>query len=195
MNEEPIVHVERDREGGGVGLGVDRWGSPVVDPTRNVLDLVNAAVRRQDDLRTAEARHLRKEIRRAANYQHRLSALESKYRDRLFKAEQKRVDAIRATDTANAAADREKAAAQAAVLATQVSASAETLRLLVQQTAQTIATQFSQTTDRFTERLTAIEKTQNQSQGRGGGMSQIVAWIFGAVGLVALLFTIFNQSR
>jgi len=36
------------------GPGVDSEGRAVIDPTRNVLDLVAAANRRQDDLRTAE---------------------------------------------------------------------------------------------------------------------------------------------
>jgi hypothetical protein len=35
------------------GLGVDAAGGPVVDPTKNVLDLVAAAITRQDDLRGA----------------------------------------------------------------------------------------------------------------------------------------------
>lgn len=33
------------------GLAVDAAGNPVVDPTKNVLDLVAAAIARQDDLR------------------------------------------------------------------------------------------------------------------------------------------------
>src|SRR5688572_6413972 len=33
------------------GEGVDSDGKPVVDPTKNVLDLVKAAMQRQDDLR------------------------------------------------------------------------------------------------------------------------------------------------
>lgn len=35
------------------GPGVDASGDPVIDPTRNVLDLVAAAIARQDDLRGA----------------------------------------------------------------------------------------------------------------------------------------------
>lgn len=33
------------------GEGVDHFGGPVIDPTKNVLDLVAAAIVRQDDLR------------------------------------------------------------------------------------------------------------------------------------------------
>ena len=38
------------------GIGVDSRGGAVVDPTKNVLDLVEAAIRRQDDLRLLEGR-------------------------------------------------------------------------------------------------------------------------------------------
>jgi hypothetical protein len=41
------------------GPGVDIHGQPVIDPTKNVLDLVTAAIQRQDDLRAVEARHVR----------------------------------------------------------------------------------------------------------------------------------------
>lgn len=36
------------------GVGVDGRGGAVIDPTKNVLDLVEAAIGRQDDLRNAE---------------------------------------------------------------------------------------------------------------------------------------------
>jgi hypothetical protein len=44
------------------GLATDAKGNPVVDPTKNVLDLVTAAIQRQDDLRVAESRALREKI-------------------------------------------------------------------------------------------------------------------------------------
>ena len=50
----------RDETAGGVG--VDSAGNPVVDPTRNVLDLVGAAIERQDDLRLAESSAIREAI-------------------------------------------------------------------------------------------------------------------------------------
>ena len=51
---------EQDEAAGGVG--VDSKGNPVVDPTRNVLDLVGAAIERQDDLRLAESKAIREQI-------------------------------------------------------------------------------------------------------------------------------------
>ena len=41
-------------DGPKTGLGIDSSGGPVVDPTKNVLDLVKAAMERQDDLRSAD---------------------------------------------------------------------------------------------------------------------------------------------
>lgn len=37
------------------GMGVDATGGPVIDPTRNVLDLVQAGMGRQDDMRGASS--------------------------------------------------------------------------------------------------------------------------------------------
>lgn len=44
------------------GEGVDKHGNPVVDPTRNVLDLVKAAIQRQDDLREEQDRRIEARI-------------------------------------------------------------------------------------------------------------------------------------
>ena len=40
------------------GIGVDSLGGQVIDPTKNVLDLVEASIKRQDDLRDAETRRI-----------------------------------------------------------------------------------------------------------------------------------------
>jgi hypothetical protein len=46
----------------GAGLATDSHGNPVVDPTRNVLDLVAAAIRRQDDLRARDVSSMNDKI-------------------------------------------------------------------------------------------------------------------------------------
>ena len=63
------------------GMAVDSHGGPVIDPTKNVLDLVRAAVTRINDLRVQEMEHGR-EVR----------ILESKRLDDLRSAESRRVD-------------------------------------------------------------------------------------------------------
>lgn len=49
----PIAAAQEQRP----GVAIDSRGGAVIDPTRNVLDLVEAAIRRQDDLRAAEAKY------------------------------------------------------------------------------------------------------------------------------------------
>jgi hypothetical protein len=44
------------------GIGIDSFGGQVIDPTANVLDLVHAAMRRQDDLRDEERRRVNERI-------------------------------------------------------------------------------------------------------------------------------------
>lgn len=47
---------------GSQGPSTDAANNPVVDPTKNVLDLVGAAIQRQDDLRAADAAAIREQI-------------------------------------------------------------------------------------------------------------------------------------
>jgi hypothetical protein len=102
------------------GPGVDAAGRAVIDPTKNVLQLVQAAVERLDDLRTAEATHVRE-----------LGALRDQHYRELRAAEAKRIDAIRTVDVNAVQRAAEVAAAQAATLAAQVAASAEAMRTQV----------------------------------------------------------------
>jgi hypothetical protein len=95
------------------GPGVDSQGQPAADPTRNVLDLVQAAVVRLDDLRIASEKLLDVQLQRL---------------DDMRVAESARIDAIRAVDVGAVQRAAEVANTQAITLAAQVSTSAETLR-------------------------------------------------------------------
>lgn len=170
------------------GIAVDARGGAVVDPTRNVLDLVEAAVTRLDDLRMADRLRLEQvrsadllrvnDLRDAARQrQNDLSAAENRrideqatlhaaFQEKLAQAETKRIDAIRAVDVAAVATASERAAQQANVLQTQVATSAETLRALVATTAAQVATQLQQLTSQLTERISSLEKVQYESTGR-----------------------------
>jgi hypothetical protein len=99
------------------GPGVDAQGRAVIDPTQNVLDLVDAAIRRQDDLREVEAQHIREILN-----------LRAEYDRELREAESNRIDAIRAVDVGAVNRAAEVAATQATVLAAQLSATAEAAR-------------------------------------------------------------------
>ena len=147
-----------------LGQPVDRAGNVAVDPTRNVLDLVLAAVKRlddimllngsrQDDLRNAmvvmdelRVSHIKELLDERTKRIDNNESLRSDYEDKLRKAEANRLDAIRIVDTNNVTVANERAAATAAalqkkgddsalVLSAQVTKSADDVRTLVKTTA------------------------------------------------------------
>lgn len=95
------------------GPGVDAQGFPVVDPTANVLALVQAANQRQDDLRAAESRHIRE-----------LMARDARHAAEMRVAEAARLDAIRLVDVNAVQRSAEVQATQAETLRTQVATTA-----------------------------------------------------------------------
>jgi len=179
VSRRPLGH-----RGASPGVGVDAFGGGVIDPTKNVLDLVGAATLRIDDLanlrtqlqgervervdllrqadsrrleelRLAESRRVDSQMRTWADHQRDLSA-----------AEAKRIDAIRQIDVAAVAVAHERATQQATTLAAQVATSADALRTLVATTASAMATQTQNFTTQFTDRLAVLERTQYEDKGR-----------------------------
>lgn len=129
--------------------------SAYIDPTANVLQLVEAAVKRIDDLQAAEIKHINEKVEIHISYMKELSLAESK-----------RLDAIRSVDVGAVAIASERAAATASVLANQVTQSAETLRTLVASTAASVATNLAQVSTQLTDRLALLEKKQYENQGK-----------------------------
>lgn len=123
---------------------------PYLDPTANVLQLVEAAMKRQDDLRQQQDNHTNELLNVHFNYIQRLSD-----------AEAKRIDAMRALDVKGVEMANERATSQASLLATNVVQSADTLRSLVATTAAAATIQQQQERDQMTERITLLEKTQS----------------------------------
>ena len=118
------------------GPGTDAQGRAVIDPTANVLLLVAAETRRQDDLRESENARLRDQV----HAQERESALRAAHALELRTAESERLDAIRGVDQAAVQASTLVAETRATVLATQVALSADVVRTQVG-AAQTAATE------------------------------------------------------
>ena len=159
-----------------------------IDPTANVLALVSAESRRQDDLRIAEANRIDEKLKAFEDClkdnqaiqlkaQNDLAAAESKRIDALAKAESTRLDSVLDRQRADVALASEKTAATAATLATQVTTSAEALRAQVAMTAeasrQQVATsasasaaEMNQMRDTFDKRLTLLERALYQTGGR-----------------------------
>lgn len=98
------------------GVASDASGGPIIDPTKNVLDLVAAETKYQDGMREltskiveVELKGIRQEIKNFKAYSHELA-----------EAERKRIDAIRAVDVGAVAVDKAVAETRASTLAKQV---------------------------------------------------------------------------
>lgn len=141
-------------------------GEPPIDPTANVLKLVEAATQRLDDLRTAEMRRLEDLWLAETKRLDQVAELRAKHAEQLTVAESKRIDAIRAVDVAAVATASERATGAASVLANQVAASAETLRTLVASTADSARQQQATFSTQIGERLALLERAQYKGEGR-----------------------------
>lgn len=173
------------------GQTVDATGNAAVDPTKNVLDLVLAAVKRlddmsglalkrQDDLRQAQA--TLEELRYAGLKEN--AAIRAEYEGLLRRAEAGRLDALRIVDTNNVTVANERALATASalqkkgddsalVLSAQVTKSADDVRTLVKTTAdeqsRNLQQQFAGIQTQFTNigsRLTTLEQTGAEGLGK-----------------------------
>jgi cobalamin biosynthesis Mg chelatase CobN len=178
---------ERPRPGSAnPGLGVDSEGNPVLDPTKNVLDLVEAAIKRQDDLREAESRHVRE-----------VASLRAEYQAELRQAETDRINAIRAVDVQAVQQAATVAETRATALANQVAASAEAMRSQVAAAAGAAATSLAAALEPVQKDIADLRRAQYEAQGQktqvvearsqmGGTTTVIAAVIAAMVFLVGL---------
>lgn len=168
------------------GPAVDKQGDAVVDPTRNVLDLVGAAIRRQDDLRDVGEKHVRE-----------LSALRADYDEKLREAETSRIDAIRQVDVGNVQRAAEVQAAQALTLASQVTTSADALRGQVEAARQQTATTLAAALEPIQKDIQDLRRVQYEGVGSKTQVveSQATAgvsgmWVGIAIGAAGFLLSI-----
>lgn len=152
--------------GSSPGPGVDSSGSPVIDPTSNVLQLVEAATQRLDDLRSAESRRIDERMDFQGEHFREIGRIREAYDDRLRIAEASRIDAIRAVDVGAVAVAADRAVQQATVLASQVATSADTLRTLVANSATQTAAALTQIIEPIIARLAQLEKAQYEGAGK-----------------------------
>jgi hypothetical protein len=94
--------------------------SATTDPSKNVDALVEAAMRRQDDMRVMESGHVRE-----------MMLLRAGYDEKLRQAETNRIDAIRQVDVGAVQRAAEVQAAQQQALAAQVVATADAFRVSI----------------------------------------------------------------
>lgn len=172
--------------GNSPGPGVDARGVPVIDPTKNVLDLVEASIGRLDDLREASRSAAASEIAHVKE----MAELRAHYDEKLRHAETARIDAIRAVDVGNVQRAAEVAATQAEVLRAQVAT-----------VATAAATSLAVALAPLQEAIGDLRKTQYEQAGSRaqvgetrlnygailGGISLLLVIVFGVIGVLISL--------
>lgn len=168
------------------GLATDASGGPVIDPTANVRELVDAAIKRQDDLREAESRHVRE-----------VAALRAEYAGELRATETARIDAIRRVDVEAVQRDKETQAAQATALANQVAAAAEAMRTQVAAAASASVTGLAAALEPIQKDIQDLRKAQYEQQGiksqtqeSRGGLSVAIAAVSAVIALTAIIVVV-----
>jgi hypothetical protein len=166
------------------GIAVDATGGQVIDPTKNVLDLVAAAIARQDDLRKAQSELFEAKTEAANN----INKLRSSYDKELLKAAVDRLDseaklraefqaAINATEKDRVNAIRSVDVGAVAIATERANATANALAKTVQDTALVQSSQVGKAADdlRALVKTTADEQSRNLQQQFSGIQSQFLA--------------------
>lgn len=179
-NDTPSSQANSPQQSG--GGAVNKYGNEVVDPTRNVLDLVSAAIKRQDDLREAD---------------NKIADLRDAHAKELRSAEAARIDAIRAVDVGAVKSAAEVQATQASTLAQQVATSAETLRTQVAATATAAETKLAAALEPIQKDIADLRRVQYEGVGQKiqstdtrASTSAIVGYVVGAVGLLTTFMSL-----
>lgn len=148
----------------GIGLGVDARGGPVIDPTANVIELVKAVDKRQDDLRETNNTWLMKWLDRELLHMDQMAILRAEHEEARAKAEAGRIDANRQFDMlgVNTAAERQIEAVKTLAAATATSAT-------------NLATQTANTFSAVVDRLAALERTSYEGKGKEAVADPMIA--------------------
>lgn len=176
-----------------VGIGVDAMGGPVIDPTKNVLDLTAAANKRQDDLRNAhdlliaaEIRRLEESVRRVeqvselrAAHAREVGLIHQGHDREIHKMEQDKLAAFRASDEMARITEANRSLAAIQVV-----------ERTLNSTATALASQNAENNVEVNRRLAALEKSSYEGAGKGTGAKNTVTYVVLAVGLVVSLITI-----
>lgn len=201
---------------GSTGPATDRHNDPVIDPTANVLALVDKAIERQDDLRKKDEVLVKTVLEERAHFnseqrQHirEILDLRAAADQELRHAESKRIDAIRAVDVGAVAAAAAVQATQATTLAAQVSSSAEALRnqVAAAATAQTVA--LAAALEPIIKDIADLRRAQYEAQGQksqvveshaaGANVGLWVGLAFGAFSLIlaaaSMAFAVYIGTR
>jgi hypothetical protein len=164
---------EAQQNGQSSGPSVDRQGSPVIDPTENVLALVAAQTKRSDDLMAAN-KELTKEVTKRQDdlrelqfkYTTDIAGLRAEHARELSNKESERLDSIRAVDVGAVSRASEVQTTAAATLAAQVATTADTMRTQVAAAASATATALNTALEPILTRIAELSRIQYEQQGQ-----------------------------
>jgi hypothetical protein len=166
-------------------------GGPVIDPTKNVLDLTNAANKRQDDLREMYNRFMGAEIARLeertkrveqisdlrAEHAREVNMIHQSHDREIHKMEQDKLAAFRASDEMARITEANRSLAAIQVV-----------ERTLNSTATALASQNAENNVEVNRRLAALEKSSYEGAGKGTGAKNLWVIIAGALGLLITLF-------
>ena len=186
------------------GVGVDSSGGPVIDPTKNVISLVEANAKTGEELRDADTKF------NDAQHAHlkEIGSLRSAHAKELRANDIERYAAIRQVDTTNATAAAAQIATQIQTLAKSTEDIRKTLadamasrdarvdeRLGSLERSSSLGTGRQLATDPQMEKLTdlvgSLARTQATGAGKSEGISSSWAILVGIIMLAATLFNVF----
>jgi len=142
------------------GLASDSSGGPVIDPTANVQALVEAGLKRQDDLRALEATHVREVMQ-----------LRSEFNNEIRHENNERLKAQRDVDQGQLVRAAETQLTTANTLAAQVATAAVTLRAQVDSSQTQSVAQFNAALDPISKRVEELSRVQFAQQGERAAQS------------------------
>jgi hypothetical protein len=154
------------------GIGVDAHGQAVIDPTKNVLDLVLAAVKRLDDLIAENTRRLDE-----------AHASQDKFQNAMRDAETRRIDQL--------AAQKQTFDLE---LARILRANSDASSLL-------LATQLKEVKTDLSDRTAKLEQFRWESGGSVTGRGDVIGWVMAALmflvalASVAIAFIALQRSK
>lgn len=152
------------------GVAVDARGGAVIDPTRNVLDLVGAAIKRQDDLREAETK-----------FQSAIRDMEARFQSAMRDAETRRVNEL---------------AVQKQLFDLEL---ARVLRANVDSAALLLSTQLKEVKTDLSDRTAKLEQFRWETGGKSAGTGEVIAYLIaafmGLIGVGGLAVGFINMRR
>jgi hypothetical protein len=192
------------------GIPVDRFGNATIDPTKNVLDLVEAANKRQDDMRAALEQRIAGELAMLREYIKDLTAAHDKRYEQRFEAQQKALDAAfeAQKDAVTAAMQAQKEAGNAALAAQEAAvAKAETaaekrfegadkhrLEQAEQQRTLMPRAEAESRLAALAEKVGVLESFRTEALSKGVGAKESYGWIIGIVGFVLTILSLISVA-